>query len=79
MSATRVALTLAVLLACHGLPGQSVTSSPRLRMFHIHGVVRKCDGSVVPDTRIRFKGDKFEKTVFTDERGLYEADLPLEE
>lgn len=77
MSRTRLGFTLAVLLACLTLPGRSATSTPGLRTFHIHGVVRKYDGSVVPGTRVRFNGDKFKKTVFTDSKGFYEADLPL--
>jgi len=68
---------LAALLTCATLFGQSGPPAGRLRTFHIHGAVRKYDGSVVPGTRVRFNGDKFKKTVFTDETGSYEADLPL--
>jgi hypothetical protein len=63
-------------LACATLFGQSAAPVDRPRTFHIHGTIRNFAGAAVSNVDAVFKRDMFTKTVFTDEGGSYDVDLP---
>jgi hypothetical protein len=69
--------TFVALLLCEALFGQSEAPVARLRTFHIQGLIRTYDDSVVPNGKVTFEGNKFTKIVFADDRGFYKADLAL--
>jgi hypothetical protein len=79
MPVTRLACAavLVALLPCRTSVGQSSAPVARLRTFHIQGMIRTDDGSAVSRAEVRFEGHEFNKAVFADSRGFYEADLPL--
>jgi hypothetical protein len=46
------------------------------RTCHIHGTIRNLAGAAVSNVDVVFRRDTFTKTVFTDEEGSYDVDLP---
>src|ERR1700675_4751187 len=63
-------------LACATLFGQSAAPVDRPQTIHIHGTIRNFAGAAVSNVDVVFKRDTFTKTVFTDEGGSYDVDLP---
>jgi hypothetical protein len=45
--------------------------------LHVRGTVKDQTEAVIPRTKVVFQNKQFDKTVTTDERGDYEADLPI--
>jgi len=69
---------LVALLACASLFGQSAARKIPPDTFHIHGTIcRARERSAVPKVTVTFEGEKVSKTVYTDDRGVYKADLPV--
>lgn len=68
---------LMALLACAVLIGQSVSPITQLQTFHIDGTIQDYDGVPASGAEVTFQGDKISKTVKADERGFYEAVLPV--
>jgi hypothetical protein len=71
--------TLVAMLACAAIFGQSAAPVDRPRTGHIHGTIsiyRTYLNSSVSNVEVTFKGDEVSKTVFTDDRGSYDVDLP---
>jgi hypothetical protein len=65
-------------LFCATLLGQSATPTIQPQTSHIHGTVRYViDGSAVVGVKVTFESEKGSKTVATNRRGNYEADLPV--
>jgi hypothetical protein len=67
---------LLILLFCLTLGGGLAASEPDILTFHIKGVITDPSGTVMPKVEVSFRGEKGTKTVFTDNAGKYEADLP---
>jgi carboxypeptidase family protein len=72
-SASSVFLT--VLLLCATAFGQSAT--PATQTFHVRGTITDQSGAVIPRAKVVFQNTPFDKTVTTNERGVYEVDLPF--
>src|ERR1700722_5054660 len=66
---------LTVLLVCISVSAQSAPTHPRT--FRVHGTIRTFTGSIVPRAEVTFKGEKITKTVSSDGRGRYGAELPV--
>jgi len=74
---TPMAMVLAM-LSCAPSFGQSADPLDHRQTFHVHGTVsRTDDGSFVPGVRVEFEGEKTNKTVSPDQKGRYEAELPV--
>jgi Carboxypeptidase regulatory-like domain len=73
LSTTSVKLT--VLLLCSNAFGQSATTSDRT--FHVRGRITDQSGAVITGAKVEFLNEQFDKRVTTNERGVYEADVPL--
>jgi hypothetical protein len=71
-------LPFAALLLGTTLLGQSAHSGARSQTFHVQGTITGPQGDdVVPGTEIIFKGDHESRTLIADNKGFYEADLPV--
>lgn len=69
---------LVALLACACLFGQSAARKTPPDTFHIRGAIcRARDRSAVPEVTVTFEAEEVSKTLYTDDRGIYEADLPV--
>jgi hypothetical protein len=66
---------LAVLLVCISVSAQSAPTQSRT--FRVHGTIRAFTGSIVPRAEVTFKGEQITKTVSSDSRGMYGAELPV--
>lgn len=76
---TKVFLYLSALVSCTALFAQSATNMPLATLVHISGTVKQCGKPVSGAWWVRFNGSPpvASKTVKADNRGAYEADLPL--
>ncbi len=72
-SVTSVLLT--VLLVCATTLGQS--PPPASQTFHVQGTITDQSGTIFSKAKGAFKSEQFEKTVATNERGVYETHLPF--
>jgi Carboxypeptidase regulatory-like domain len=72
-SATSFSLTVLFLSAT--VLGQSAT--PATQTFHVRGTITDQSGAVIPKAKVVFQSTQSDKTVTTNERGVYEADLPF--
>ena len=73
-------LKLSVLLfplSCPCLFIQSAASVTQLQSFNVHGTVRLYPNEAISGAKVIFKGERISKTVYTDEKGSYEANLPV--
>jgi hypothetical protein len=83
MGATSVCLikfagtSLVTLLLCTALIAQGTPVTPQSQTFHLKGTISAPNGAVIPGVKITFQSKRLNKTVFTNDVGLYEADLPL--
>jgi hypothetical protein len=66
-----------VLLACAALFGQSAPPVSSPQTFHIQGTVHVLSDSAASGAEVTFEGEKTTKTVLTDKKGFYEANLPV--
>lgn len=66
---------LTVLLVCVSVSAQS--APPHSRTFRVHGTIRASTGSIVPRAEVTFKGEQITKTISSDSRGRYSAELPI--
>ena len=57
-----------------GQPGSGVASD---QTFHVEGIIDDPTGAVIPQVEVHFVGIHGDQTVITDNKGLYQADLPL--
>jgi len=74
----RSASGLVVLLACSTLLAQTTAQVNRPQTVHIRGTVRASDdGSPISGVDVTFIGGNIRKSVYTDRRGMYEANLPV--
>jgi hypothetical protein len=74
----RFTFVLVPLLACTSLSAQTTTPVNAVQTFHIHGVIHSTyDDSPVSRTKVQFVSENFSKTVSTDRKGAYKADLPV--
>jgi hypothetical protein len=65
-------------LDCRSTFGQPAGPAPQLGTFHVHGsIVKTYDKSAVSGAAVTFESKTNSKTVLSDDRGIYEADLPL--
>src|SRR5436190_8570185 len=44
---------------------------------HVQGTIKDPTGAVIPRVNVAFHGKQFDKTVATNDRGFYEAELPF--
>ncbi|HYL45514.1 MAG TPA: hypothetical protein VEU52_00670 [Candidatus Limnocylindrales bacterium] len=73
-------LTSAVLLALLSFPCTFIQSSAPatpLQTFNVHGAVRIEPDYGISGAKVIFKGEGTSKTVLTDTKGFYQADLPV--
>jgi len=68
---------LVAFLSCATLFGQFASPVPPLKTVHIDGAIQNYNGVPASEAEVTFQGDKISKTVSTDERGFYEAVLPV--
>jgi hypothetical protein len=69
---------LFVLLVLHQpVFGQPASSIERSQIFSVHGTIADQTGGVIPGTRVSFQSDLLTKEALTNNRGIYEVDLPL--
>jgi|SRR5690242_19139653 len=67
-----------VLLACAVVCGQTALPSNRVQTFHVHGTVRDAyKGAPLPGVKVTFRSEGIGRTVNTNQRGMYEVDLPV--
>lgn len=66
---------LTVLLACLSLSAQSAPTHSGT--FRVRGTVRGFADSVMPRAEVTFKSERITKTVSSDSRGVYRAELPV--
>ena len=66
---------LTVLLAYLSLSAQSAPTNSET--FHVRGTVRGFADSVMPRAEVTFKSERTTKTVSSDSRGVYRAELPI--
>lgn len=64
------------LLASASRHGPTAASDSRAQTFRIHGTIRTYSDSAVR-AEVGFARVNYSKTVFSDDRGVYEADLPV--
>ena len=69
--------SLTALLLCASAFGQSATLANQT--FHVRGTIMDQSGAVIPKAKVAFQNTQFDKTVTTNERGVYEVDLPFGE
>lgn len=70
-----ISVLLTVLLLCAATLGQSATAASQT--FHVRGTITDQSGAVFSKAKVAFKSEQFEKTVTTNEHGVYETDLPF--
>ncbi len=71
-------LTLLVIpLVCSALLGQSAAPARQPQTFHVKGQIKSSSGYDVDGARISFENDKTRKIVSSDNKGFYEAELPV--
>jgi hypothetical protein len=69
---------VAAFFPCPGSFGRSVKPAARLETFHVSGTISRAhDNAALPEADVTFRGEKVSKTLTTDDRGIYEADLPI--
>jgi hypothetical protein len=68
---------LVTLLGCAVLFGRSASPVTPLLTFHIDGTIQDYDGVPASGAEVTFQSDKTSKTVNADDRGFYEAVLPV--
>jgi|SRR5215469_713106 len=73
LCATSVLLT--VLFLWSTAFGQVVP--PFRETFQVRGTISDPSGAIVPDAKVEFRDKRFDKTVITNERGVYETELPF--
>ncbi len=66
---------LAVLFVGISVSAQSAPTHSRT--FSVHGTIRTFTGSIVPRAEVTFKGEQITKTISSDSRGRYGAQLPV--
>src|SRR5258705_6023983 len=69
--------SIAVLLLCTSLLGQSPASPDRPRTVRVQGLIESTNDSVVPRTEVAFYGEQVNRTVVSDDKGFYQVDLPV--
>jgi hypothetical protein len=69
--------SLAVLLFCTSVLGQSATSAAHLPTVHVFGTVGRTNDSIVPGTEVTFRSNQVTRTTLSDGKGFYQVDLPL--
>lgn len=69
--------TFVELLLFSTLFGQTAIPGANSQTFHIGGTIRSSSGYLVDGARVRFQSKETSKTVLTDNKGIYGADLLL--
>jgi Carboxypeptidase regulatory-like domain len=69
-------LLLGVLLGT-SMFGQSVVQPTQPQTFHIRGMIKDASGAVIPKVKVAFESKQVERTVTTNDVGVYDSDLPL--
>src|SRR5271170_4002064 len=69
--------TLAALMIYVPLFGQSVGTTAQPPTFRIGGAITSSSGYLVDGAKITFQRPDFSKTVVTNNKGVYDVDLPL--
>lgn len=69
--------TLAALLIHAPSFGQSVDPTTQPKTFHVGGTITSSSGYPVDGAKVTFHRSGFSRTVVTNNKGIYEADLPL--
>jgi hypothetical protein len=72
-----LSVSLTVLLFCGTLFGQSASPATPSQTFHVRVTITDPSGAVIRRAKIAFQNKQFDKTVTTNDVGVYEADLPL--
>lgn len=70
-------VSLAVLLFCTTLFGQTSTPATVPQTFHIRGTIKYPNGDAAFRVRVVFQSEQLSKFVYTNDSGVYDADLPL--
>lgn len=68
---------MAVLLFFTTLLGQSPTTTTQVQTFHVKGTITDPLGAVIPRVKVMFENEQLNKTMATNDVGVYEVDLPL--
>jgi len=55
---------------------RSATQAAQPQRFNVHGRVSIYPNDAISDAKVIFKGEGISETVYTDEKGIYEANLP---
>jgi Carboxypeptidase regulatory-like domain len=50
---------------------------PSSETFHVRGTITDPSGAVIPRAKVAFQNKQFDKSMTTNERGVYETDLPV--
>ncbi len=72
-----ISVPVATLLFCSTLFGQTTALATQTQTFHVHGRIRSSSGYDVDGAKVQFQSGRGSKTVSTDSKGSYSADLPL--
>jgi hypothetical protein len=65
------------LIVCQTFVGQAVTAPVQIQTFHIHGTISDPLGAVITRAKVTFLGAQSSQAVFTNDLGVYEANLPV--
>jgi hypothetical protein len=72
------ALTILMIpLVCSALLGQSAPPTHYPQTFHVKGNLKSSSGYDINGARVSFESDKTRKIVSSDNKGFYEAELPV--
>src|SRR5882672_4623814 len=76
--AARTFVIVTVALTCATSLGQSAGLPDQPQTFHVQGTISgPAADSRVPGTEIHFQSDQGSRIVFADNKGFYQADLPV--
>lgn len=72
-----LSVSLVILLLCAVLFGQSAPNTTEKPKFHVKGTIRNITGEPIFRAKVAFRNEQLNKSVLTNDSGIYEADLPL--
>jgi hypothetical protein len=77
MKTLRILISTSVVLAVVFLFGTAFgqSAAPASETFQVRGTITDQSGAVIPRAKVAFQNKQFDKTVTTNGRGVYEADL----
>ncbi len=72
-----VVVSSAVLLLCGIVFGQSVPAAPQPQTVRVGGTIKDPSGAAIPRAKVEFRSKQFDRTVTTNDLGVYAADLAI--